>query len=260
MRQVNLYIPGQNLTNLALNVDYTRLGYDGIDISVNFAVSPAEVTILKGSIFEANGNFYVQDEDYTFTMSVDTHNYIAYDGSTWESYANKGTYTAEKQGFYQADDIHRTARWNIKQDLETFYKDIEIIIPTDKGLSAQTYSKVMVALSGDTPFGALTPILYDDVIHDTNGEYNPATGKFVAINDGWYSISAMNRITTGTGYSSEGIITSSNSYFSVYGATIIEYLKAAHEVYILSNSGPNTYAGPIVNWGNRCYMAINRIL
>ena len=96
MRQVNLYIPGQNLTNLALNVDYTRLGYDGIDISVNFAVSPAEVTILKGSIFEANGNFYVQDEDYTFTMSVDTHNYIGYDGDTWSSYANKGTYTAEK--------------------------------------------------------------------------------------------------------------------------------------------------------------------
>jgi hypothetical protein len=44
--QKNLYLPGQNLTNLALNMDLVRLGIDIVNITVNFGTSPATITLL----------------------------------------------------------------------------------------------------------------------------------------------------------------------------------------------------------------------
>jgi len=67
--QLNLYTPGQNLSNLAVNVDYNRLQEHKIEMTIDFTAHPADVTILEGSIIECNGNRYVLTADEVFTMA-----------------------------------------------------------------------------------------------------------------------------------------------------------------------------------------------
>jgi hypothetical protein len=98
----NNYLTDRNLTDLAYNVDYNRLGEDKIQISVSFAGSPATVTIHKGSVWECNGNRYiVESADYTFQMDGAGHNYITFTDNPavdFGSAAAIGTFSAEKQG------------------------------------------------------------------------------------------------------------------------------------------------------------------
>jgi hypothetical protein len=124
--QLNLYTPGQNLSNLANNTDYNRLGVDKTNISVNFGTTPATVSIKQGSIIEANGNLYtVSGADFSFQMTNATDNYIAFaEGTpTFNSVTVKGTYRDDKLGTYQADDSTRTLRWYIDQTEETYDLD-----------------------------------------------------------------------------------------------------------------------------------------
>jgi hypothetical protein len=121
----NLYLPSQNLSNLSINVDDNRLGNDQTEIAVNFGTTPATVTIKQGSVIEVNGNSYVIDTaDEVFQMSNATDNYITFTdnpSAAFGSASSKGTFEAQKQGFYQTGNLIRTLRWYIDQDNEAFW-------------------------------------------------------------------------------------------------------------------------------------------
>ena len=128
--KLNEYLPGQNLTNLALNVDYNRLGCDMTDISINFGTSPYTVTIAEGSIIECNGNLYaITGSDYSFQAANNTHPYLTFTDNpsvAFSSSAAVGTFSALKSGFYQSGNIIRTLKWYVDQSGSAYYLDEEI--------------------------------------------------------------------------------------------------------------------------------------
>lgn len=140
INKVNLYTPGQNLTNLANNVDYNRLGIDQTNIEVDFSGSPAQVTIKQGSLIEINGNRYiVQGADYVFTMAGATDNYITFNETTpsFSSTTIKGTYDDAKAGVYQADNETRTICWYVDQIEEIFNRDMSLMYPNIGDLTTE---------------------------------------------------------------------------------------------------------------------------
>lgn len=101
--QLNLYSTTQNLSSMANNIDYNRIGVDKTDITVNHGTSPWTFTIKQGSIIEKDGNLYVIDTaDYTLQATSNTHNYIVFTGSAFASSASLGTYDPLKGGYYYA--------------------------------------------------------------------------------------------------------------------------------------------------------------
>jgi hypothetical protein len=147
MEQLNLYLPNRDLDNLANNVDYNRLAYDGIEIDVDFGVSPAKITIKKGSLIEVNGNLYTATTDEDFTMSLASHNYIVFDGISWSSASGKGTYSPEKQGFYQSDNISKTSKWFIVDGNNTFYIDKHLYLNSNEN----TFNMTRISKNNFTP-------------------------------------------------------------------------------------------------------------
>jgi len=129
--QKNLYLPGQDLTNLAQNVDYNRLGLDRCNITVNFGTVPATITIKQGSLIEVNGNLYaIEAADYTFAMANATHNYITFTDNpiaAFSSAAGKGTYNNAKLGLYDGTNLIRTLRWYINQTSQIYNIDNSIM-------------------------------------------------------------------------------------------------------------------------------------
>jgi len=139
--QLNSYLPGQNLNNLANNVDYNSLGMDFTQISSPFTGSPATVSVAIGSMWELNGNRYViNTAAATFALASATDNYITYNESTgFSSAATTGAWSAVKQGFYQADGITRTLHWYIEEETETILRQ-----------TADSYEGVLKSVHGVT--------------------------------------------------------------------------------------------------------------
>jgi len=172
--QKNLYLPGQNLTNLAQNVDYNRLGLDRCNITVDFNVSPANVTIKQGSLIEVNGNLYaIEAADYVFAMANATHNYITFTDNplpAFSSAASIGTYNNAKLGLYDGTNLIRTLRWYIEQGAEDVYDINDSVMAYNKGglkTEVNSYFSLTNAL------GIL--LSHNDV---TMANANPATTTF----------------------------------------------------------------------------------
>jgi len=96
----NNYMPGFSVSNLQGNHDYDRLGIDQSDITVDYTVSPAEVTVHDGSVIEANGDTYLINGDEVFTMANAAHDYITFNGTAFSSAATVGTFDQVKNGYY----------------------------------------------------------------------------------------------------------------------------------------------------------------
>ena len=141
IEQLNSYMPGQNLNNLANNVDYNRLGDDKTLIEADFSGSPAEITVKIGSLWEVNGNLYTIDTaDEVFTMDNAAHNYITFNEATeFGSAATAGTWDAEKQGFYQADGVTRTLCWYIDQTDEYTRRNLTLLIGNGEDVTAEDF-------------------------------------------------------------------------------------------------------------------------
>ena len=197
----NNYIPGQNLTDLALNVDYDRLGEDKIQITVNFAGAPATVTIHKGSVWECNGNRYmVTGADYTFQMDGAGHNYITFTDNPavdFGSSAAIGTFSSEKQGYYQADNVTRTMKFYVDQANSNYYILLDNHIP-NLTLMTRRFDRLKVGLSGN--FLGIGTIQFDTVYNDLLGSWDALNYQFVCVESGYYFIvlqvySDINQIT-----------------------------------------------------------------
>jgi hypothetical protein len=178
----NEYMPGQNLTSLALNVDINRLGVDKVNIDVNYGTVPATVTIKEGSIIEVNGNLYIiTGSDYSFQMANAAHNYITFTDNpspTFGSSASRGTYRDDKKGFYQADNISRTLNWFIDQPNDLYCLDNQY--------RSQNLTKFKCFASNAS--GSEHKVLFDDIIFDSNSEFDAVNKRFVSLYGGYYSI------------------------------------------------------------------------
>jgi len=189
--QKNLYLPGQDLTNLAQNVDYNRYQDFKGNITVNFGVSPAEVTVKVGTILEVNGNLYaIETADYVFSMDNATHNYLTFTdnpGVDFGSAAAIGTYSAAKQGYYQAGNLIRTLPFYIDQA----NSEVSRLMDEQYNLNRprmKLFDRVFVIMSA-TYHSSVSHILhYDSKVFDELGNFNNGTYKFTASESGWYII------------------------------------------------------------------------
>ena len=191
--QLNLYLPGQNLTNLAQNSDYNRLNDCKMAITVNFGVSPAEVTVKIGSLIEVNGNLYAIDTaDYVFSMDNATHNYLTFTDNPavdFGSAAAIGTYTAAKQGYYQAGNLIRTLPFYIDQVNKSYVYLIDdnkggLVPATKKFTHIVVHSTI--ALTGNTPGEVIKLNIVD---HDQLSEWDSVNYQFTCPESGYYFIS-----------------------------------------------------------------------
>ena len=258
--QRNTYIPGQNIMNMANNIDYNRLNDCKARITVNFGVSPASVTVKVGSIIEVNGNLYcITGADYTFAMANAAHNYLTFTdnpGTAFSSSASMGTYDAAKQGYYQAGNIIRTLPFYIDQaNSEVSYmmdENYNNIRPRMK-----IWSRVQVSMSANQLLGAGVEVIkFDTETYDELGEWNVGTYTFTAYESGRYMIDvtatidgqavgvacdALLGISINAGAPTAGcLVVSVPNAFSPFIASgsvhKLQYLKAGdHVTFVVSN-------------------------
>ena len=190
--QKNLYLPGQDLTNLAQNVDYNRYQDFKGNITVNFGTVPATVTVKVGTILEVNENLYaIETADYVFQMDNATHNYLTFTDNPavdFGSAAAIGTYTAAKQGYYQAGNIIRTLPFYIDQTNKEVSRLMDEPLNNIRPLM-KLWDRICVKLTGNQAIVAGQNILQlNSEIYDNIGNWNIATYEFTAIESGWYLI------------------------------------------------------------------------
>jgi hypothetical protein len=241
--QKNLYLPGQNLTNLALNADLNRLGDDKTNITIDFGTTPATITIKVGSIIEVNGNCYaIEGIDYSFQMANATHNYITFTDNPNPSFSSapaRGTYTQAKCGFYQVDNLTRTLSWYINQTDSVFYRDLSIYF--SQGNVSRVNDAILNSYAA-TSGAALT--LVNTTITNTEYSYNMLLKK-PALFKQYISFSTGSALVTIIGlvcrldsveysmYDSQGIVGS---------ITKIHILNPGYYRFFFRNySGGNTY-------------------
>lgn len=179
----NVYIPGQNITNLGNNVDYNRVADDKTSITVNFTGSPASVTIKAGSLIESNGNLYRVNADVTFTMGSVNDTYILFDDTTpiaapnwgFSSSTSRGTFDPAKQGFYSGiGNTIKTLKWYIDQTSETVGLDtqINLALTDDMQLTADMH------MANFTKF--VDTLYYYEGTTDGSGNFSVSTGLNLA--------------------------------------------------------------------------------
>ena len=265
--KINNYTPGKNLTSLALNVDYNRLGEDKSQITVNFGTVPATVTIKRGSIFECNGNRYlINGADYSFQMANATHNYITFTDNpaiSFGSAAAIGTYDAEKLGHYQADNLTRTLKFYIDQTAEDYFTLIDCILP-DLTISTMRYDKIKVGLSANqaTVPGGPFIINFDTAYSDLLSNFDTMNYKYICPENGYYYISIYIRATS---LINAYIYLNGVSLLNVFRwedliafASILQYLESGDEISIYYSLGGG--AGVITSGEENTNLSIFRLL
>lgn len=181
----NNYIAPHDVVNLSNNVPYDIIGKDQSSISVNFSVSPAEVTIKKGSLIEHNNDYYLIDSDETFTMSNAGHEYIGFNGSSFSSIANIGSYDYDKIGFYNGN--YRVLKYYIHQ-ADGWYNNLFEIQIGDEHFRSIQHDHIKVGLSGNFQPVLWQIIPFDTVYFDDLGSWDSVNYKFIVINSGYYII------------------------------------------------------------------------
>jgi hypothetical protein len=199
IEKINLYTPGNNLMNLALNVDYNRLSEDKSQITVNFATTPATVTIKRGSIIECNGNRYlINGSDYSFQMANANHNYITFTDNpsiALGSASGIGTFNTEKQGHYQIDNVTRTLKFYIDQSNENYYVLLDAALP-NLTLITKRYDKIKVCLTVDHYNTDGSPLRFNLIKFDELGSWDTANYKWICPEYGYYYIGLKTYSTT----------------------------------------------------------------
>lgn len=194
--KLNNYIPGQDVPDITDNIDIDRLGIDKTMITVNYGVSPAQVTILKGALIEANGDTYLETTDNTFAMANASHNYLTFNGTSYSSAASIGTFDITKQGYYSGSA--RTLKYYIDQANSTHNILIDILYP-DLTLLSTKLDKIKIGLSGDTNFtgspGAVIPL--DTPYLDFNSAWDTVNYNYTAPETGYYYMSIHGDIGSG---------------------------------------------------------------
>lgn len=202
IEQTNVYSTNQNITNLAINVDYDRLEIDQSIIEVNFGTTPATVTVKVGSLIEVNGNRYrIITADETFQMSNATHNYITFDGTTFGSAATAGIFDPQKQGYYQASNTDRTLKWYIDQVIEDVSLNMDFIHKSNRFKTLVLDHMDHCRALGNNPsfpFGAAAIIQLTTVSHDTKGLFNNSTYTYTIRDAGYYIITGSALVTSDT--------------------------------------------------------------
>ena len=219
--QRNLYLPGQDLTNLAQNVDFNRFQDFKGNITVNFGTVPATVTVKVGTILEVNGNLYaIETADYVFSMDNATHNYLTFTdnpGVDFGSAAARGTYSAAKQGYYQAGNLIRTLPFYINQTLQIVSTALNEKSSNTTGMfqwdRVWGYCNPAFPIANPAIGSDVLPI--NTMIYDNIGNWNTVTHKFTATEEGWYDVT-LNVQTTSKASAPGGFI---QGQIRVNGAT-----------------------------------------
>jgi hypothetical protein len=188
--KINNYVTvtGNNLTSLALNVDYLRLQEDRIQITVNYAGSPATVTIKKGSLIEVNGNLYLITSDYSFAMTNATHNYLTFTDSPTPAFSSataKGTYSIAKAGYYQIDNLTKTLKFYVDQAGLSSFELIDIIHP-DKTIKTKRFDYVKAGMTVNQNISGILQL--NTTYFDELGHFNTGTYRYVCSESGYYLI------------------------------------------------------------------------
>jgi len=203
--KVNNYGTENNLTNVALNVDYDRLQEDKTDISINYGTSPATVTVNVGSIIEVNGNRYVvQTSSESFQMDNVAHDYLTVtddggtdsDPLTFGSASTIGMYDSAKQGYYQSDNVTKTLKFYVDQSGETFLNLIELSNPNTLPITTKLFDRLRVYNSAAvTATGVIT---FDTTDFDELSRWDAVNYRLTIVEAGCYSVSLTVTVSGGS--------------------------------------------------------------
>lgn len=238
--QLNSYLPSQNLTNLAENVDYNRVGDDKTDITVNHTTSPWTFTIKVGSLIEKDGNIYTVDTaDYTLQATDNAHNYIVFTGSAFASSANRGTYDPAKGGFY--DSGNRVLKYYIDPDNDS---EVEISQATEK-INSSIGIDFLLENGGTTSWTAPISKYYD--IWVTGAGENGGSGG-----NGTSTTTVATRGTLGGAAGSSGkkriFINEGDTWTATFGASSVSVSDGVTSL-VAGNSGGSVTGCDIVFLG-----------
>lgn len=188
----NNYIAPHDVVNLSNNVPIDIIGKDQSSISINFGTVPATVTIKKGSLIEHNNNYYYISDDESFQMANAGHEYIGFNGSSFSSLANIGTYDYDKIGFYNGN--YRVLKYFIHQSGEWYNNLFEVQIGDEHFISIQ-HDHIKVGLSTDFYTAAQTweIIPFDTIYFDDLGRWDNVNYEFICANSGHYIIDLIVR-------------------------------------------------------------------
>lgn len=259
--KVNTYLADRNITNMAVNVDYNRLGEDKTQISVNYGTTPATVTIKNGSIIECNGNRYLINADYSFQMANAAHNYLTFTDNpaiAFSSAAAIGTFDAEKQGYYQADNLTRTLKFYIDQSGENNQEIIDINNTGDP-ITTRLFDHVKVCLTANYSSVGVMPL--DKIIYDQLSNYDIINYRFNCVYSGYYNIFFQKYGPVGEiQIRKNGTTIAEIEYSSILETHTcigsVEYLIGGDYVDIYNAlNGYTTYA-----YDDRTYLIISRLL
>lgn len=194
IKNIGNFKADKNLTELAQNVDYNRLGSQDFYITVNYGTTPATVTVKAGSIFECNGNRYEATIDEPFQMSNASHNYLTFTDNPVKSFGStdeRGAFSIGKNGYYLSDNKTRVLDMYIDQSGEVSLNLLDSL-PFFNTPFVEGYDRVRVNLSADIP-GPFTGVLpFDIKAFDIQNNFDAITNyRFTAIESGYYHITAL---------------------------------------------------------------------
>lgn len=234
--QRNLYLPGQDLTNLAQNVDFNRFQDFKGTITVNFGTVPATVTVKVGTILEVNGNLYaIETADYVFQMDNATHNYLTFTDNPavdFGSAAAIGTYTAAKQGYYQAGNVIRTLPFYVNQTSQEYRFLID-----DSAMSLINFSNKFdyIKVKTDTQLNANALIHLNTIIFDEFSNWDTVAHKFTCVNAGYYLVLASLGKSLGVGtvqIRMNNVTVASGSLSNVSHSSVIMHLNVTDYITV----------------------------
>lgn len=180
----------KNLIQLGINVEYSRLGDQDLDFSVNYGTSPATVTITDKSIFECNGNRYQANGNEVFQLDNASHTYITFTKTessySFGSSATRGTYSIKKNGYY-VNNTTKVFDIYIDQSGETILNLLDskpfFEIPYTK-----KFDRVLAKITSDTSWSTSAVVTFDNEIFDTLGNYDNTTYTFTVAEYGIYLV------------------------------------------------------------------------
>lgn len=217
----NNYIAPHDVVNLSNNVPIDIIGKDQSSISVNFGTAPATVTIKKGSLIEHDNDYYYISDDESFQMANAGHEYIGFNGSSFSSLANIGTYDYDKIGFYNGN--YRVLKYFIHQ-ADGWYNNLFELQIGDEHFRSIQHDHIKVGLSTDFYTAAQTweVVPFDTIYFDDLGRWDDANYEFICVNPGYYIIDLIAKTTEDSGTFDPGSIVRATLKITKNGNTIRE--------------------------------------
>jgi hypothetical protein len=157
------------------------------------------------------------------------HNYITFTDNPavdFGSAAAIGTFSAEKQGYYQADNVTRTMRFYIDQIGESYFNLIENCNPNLTPMTLR-FDRMRVGISGN--YAGIGTITFDTIYDDLLGSWDTVNYRFICIESGYYFISLQ---SYNSSIFSCSLLVNAVTHLTTYNSVSVEIASGSCLIYL----------------------------